>query len=419
MSKILTVSQLNQYIKGVLESESFLMNLTLVGEVISLTKHYTGHFYFTLKDENSSIKCMMFSSYASRLNFNLNNGQQVLIQGYIGVYDKNGTYQVYCRNIIPYGEGQYLLELAKLKEKLKNEGLFDKEKKNIPFIPKKIGLITAKTGAAIHDFFSTINKRLKVETYIFPCLVQGEFAPQSIIEQIDIAEQFDLDVIVITRGGGSKEDLRCFNDEMLVRRAADIKISLITAVGHQIDTTLIDYVSDLVCITPTDAAQHVVPSKQELLNNISNLNGKIERLKDRLFEKNSEKLLNLTRTLEAYSPTNKLKNLSKDILNYQFRLNVCINNQLKLKENAINLLNLKIKNNEVSYLNDIYKKIVLLNDKLNYLNPYSILDNGYSLIKNKDNEVVSSIKQLKPDDKVYLNLSDGVIEARIIEIKEK
>ena len=418
MSNILTVSQLNQYIKGVLESESFLMNLTLVGEVSSLTKHYTGHFYFVLKDENSTIKCMMFASYASKLKFSLENGQQVLIQGYVGVYDKGGTYQLYCRNIVPYGEGQYLLELAKLKEQLKNEGLFDKEKKKLPLIPKKIGLITAKTGAAIHDFFSTLNKRLKVETYIFPCLVQGEYAPQSIIEQINIAESFGVDVIVITRGGGSKEDLRCFNDEMLVRRAAEIKVPLITAVGHQIDTTLIDYVSDLVCITPTDAAQHVVPSKNELLTSISYLDGKLDRSKDRVFERYAEKLMNLTRTLEAYSPQNKLKNIEKDLKNYQNRLKICLKNQFKNKENKINLLKAMLANKEESYLSEMYKKISLLSDKLEYLNPYSILDNGYSLIKDKDNKVVSSVKQLKQDEKIYLNLSDGVVEALIVNVKE-
>lgn len=418
MSDYLTVTRLNQYIKSIVESDYSLMNITLLGEVSSLTKHYTGHFYFTLKDENSQIRCMMFSQYSSRLSFNLKNGDQILINGYVGVYDKGGTYQVYCRSISLYGEGQYLLMLSKLKEKLQKEGIFSKPKKAIPLIPHRIGLLTASTGAAVHDYINTINSRLKTDIYLFPCLVQGEDAPKSIIKALDNAINYDLDLIVITRGGGSKEDLRCFNDELLVRKIYELDIPLISAVGHQIDTTLIDYVSDKVCITPTDAANNSIAKKDDLALLIKQYETNIKMSITHKIEKISEKLMMIDRNIEAYSPRKKLKLLNNHIQSVSQNLDKLILNRLTYQLQKMDMLNKHLKQNIESNLKGRLQLLKILNNKLEYLNPNNLLSSGYAIIENND-QVITSTKDVKIDDVIKLKLSDGHIQARVIKIGEK
>lgn len=394
MSQCLSVSNLNEYIKSVVESDFSLLNVLVMGEVSSLTKHYTGHYYFTLKDENSQIKCMMFSTYASKIDFCLENGNKVLINGYIGVYEKGGTYQLYCRKISLYGEGEYLLKLAKLKEKLQKEGLFDLEKKSIPLFPKKIALITAKTGAAVHDYISTIKKRLNTEVYLFPCLVQGEEASKSILSALKECLNIDPSLIVITRGGGSKEDLKAFNDEDLVRFVANINIPVISAVGHQIDTTLIDYVSSLSCITPTDAANHSIIEESVVKNKINFLLNKVEYNLNLKIEKYSAKLVALSKVIEFYSPQEKIKKLQEEI----------------------NLSKQKLEQILLNKFNYYYQKLYYLDNKISYLSPYSLLNNGYSVLTNKENKIINSLNEVEINQKLKIKLRDGYLE---VEVKEK
>lgn len=417
INSYLTVSKLNLYIKSVVEGDYSLMNITLLGEVSGLTKHYTGHFYFTLKDENSSIKCMMFSSYASKINFDVKNGDEVLVRGYVGVYEKTGVYQFYCTSMNLYGEGKYLLELARLKEKLEKEGIFSKPKKSLPFLPTRIGLITAKTGAAIHDFLTTVKKRFKVEVYIFPCLVQGEEASKDIIRAIKLAKEFLLDVLVITRGGGAKEDLKCFNDEALIRECYTLEIPLISAIGHQIDTTLIDYVSDYQAITPTDAATLVVPDSKELHNKISRNIQFIERYIISYYKNLMQNLLSLSRNVEAYSPKNrlmihqeKIKNLMEKIINI---------NKLSQQRryNTLHELDDRLLICQMKRLNSLNLTLKVLVHKLSYLNPFHLLENGYSVIT-QNNRIISSITDVNIDDVITIKLKDGQIKARILN-KEK
>ncbi len=394
MSEYLTVSKLNQYIKSLIESEFSLLNVVVIGEVSGLTKHYTGHFYFTLKDENSQIKCMMFSTYASKLDFSLENGMKILIKGYVGVYDKGGTYQLYCREIELYGEGEYLLKLEKLKKKLFEEGIFDKEKRKIPFLPNRIGLITSSTGAAIYDYISTIKKRFNVEVYVFPCLVQGVNAPKSIIDAIKKSLNYDIDLLVITRGGGSKEDLKVFNDESLIRFVSDIDISLISAIGHKIDTTLIDYVSSFNAITPTDAALNSVPSLQELKTKIEMLSKNADRLLKRKYEELFERLSALTIIIEK----NNIKKLIKKNIDRVLLLEKRIDLSFKYK------------------INSIIKKLNLINDKINYLNPYNLLKSGYGLINNQDNKLITSINDVYENQEIIIDINGGKIKAIVKEI---
>lgn len=416
MKEYLSVSKLNMYIKSLVESDFSLLNLVVVGEVTSLTKHYTGHYYFSLKDDNSIIKCMMFSSYASKVNFPLKNGDKVLIKGYIGVYEKGGNYQLYCRELSLFGEGDYLLKLAQLKKKLQEEGLFDKEKKKIPLLPSRIALISASTGAALHDYLKTIRSRVNTEVYLFPCLVQGENAPNDIIRAIKESLNYNCDLIVITRGGGSKEDLIAFNDEKLVRYCANLNIPLITAVGHKVDTTLIDYVADVSCITPTDAGNASVPSFEEINSLINNLASKSLLLINNKIKRYEEKILYLSKSIEASSPLNKLKLLKNKIDNYNLFISSYFSKYLTKKLNEIDKISLYINRVGENYLNTKYLKLVKINNKLDYLNPYIHLDAGYSLLKNKENQVISSIKQVIVDEEIVIKLKDGKLKTKVIEI---
>lgn len=417
MSDYLTVTRLNQYIKSVVESDFSLMNIALLGEVTSLTKHYTGHFYFTLKDESSQIRCMMFSSYASKVDFDLKNGDQILVRGYIGVYDKGGTYQVYCRSMEPYGEGQYLLSLARLKEKLKVEGILDKEKKKLPFLPKRIALLSAKTGAAIHDFLSTVRSRINVEVYIFPCLVQGEEAASSVVKSLKECLNYHPDLVVITRGGGSKENLKAFNDEALVRFVADLEIPCIAAVGHRIDTTLLDYVSDLSCITPTDAANHAVPQRYELEEKIRFRMREATSAISMKQRRQMERLMALQRTLEAYSPSGRFEMLQMKITALNRRGDHATVLNLKNKEEKVKELARSVDRFGEKMIETRRMALKRLEDKILLLNPYRPLESGYGLIEGKSG-VLTSVRDLKVKEKLTVRLKDGSIEAEILSVKE-
>ena len=417
MSEYLSVSQLNLYIKSIVESNFSLMNLLVIGEVSTLTKHYSGHYYFTLKDQNSQIKCMMFSNYVKQIDFNLENGQEVLIEGHIGVYDKNGTYQLYCRKISLYGEGQYLLKLAALKEKLSKEGLFDLPKKEIPLLPKRIGVVTSKEGAAIFDYITTIKKRGNTEIYLFPCLVQGLEASKDILRAVKESLHYDIDLLVITRGGGSKEDLKAFNDEELVRFVANVNLPVITAIGHNIDTTLIDYVSSYTCITPTDAANRSIVNHDDLTLRLKDLERFLDLKFKRLLDKKTEKILLLSQIIETYSPLNRFKLIKYRIESFTQKSNYQMTNILSEKYNKLIDLRKRIEIAQKNKLLSYYNKLQNLKNKIEYLNPYSLLNNGYTFIVNEDNKIISSIENIDIGQKIDIRLKDGYIRARVEEKK--
>lgn len=417
MSEYLSVTQLNYYIKSIVESDFSLMNILVIGEVSTLTKHYSGHYYFTLKDESSQIKCMMFSNYVKQVDFNLENGQEVLIEGHLGVYEKNGTYQLYCRKISLYGEGQYLLKLAALKEKLKKEGLFDLPKKNIPLLPKRIGVVTSKEGAAIFDFITTIKKRGNTEVYLFPCLVQGIEASKDILRAVKESLDYNIDLLVITRGGGSKEDLKAFNDEALVKFVASINLPVITAIGHRIDTTLIDYVSSYSCITPTDAANHSIASQDDIRLRLKELEKFLDLKFKRFLDKKMERILLLSQTIETYSPINRFKLLQSSIRNNTQKIDYQIGSFLSQKYQTLLDLMKKGEINQRSRLLSYYNKLQNLMNKISYLNPYSLLESGYTFIVNEEDKIVSSVENIKIGQNISIRLKDGLIKATVEEVK--
>lgn len=418
MSEYLTVSRLNQYIKSVVESDFSLMNIALIGEVSSLTRHYTGHFYFTLKDETSQIRCMMFSSYAARLKFQFRNGDQILVRGYVGVYDKGGVYQFYCRDAEAYGEGQYLLFLSRLKEKLQAEGLFDRPKKPLPLLPRKVGLITARSGAAVHDFFSTMNRRIRAETYLFPSLVQGEGAPASLIQAIAASRMFDLDVLVITRGGGSKEDLRCFNDESLIRFASEGSVPLVTAVGHQIDTTLIDYIADARCITPTDAATRVFASREELTAKIHQDMKRIAFAAQQRMNRTAEYLMMLSKALEAHAPGRILQAHQTAVRDAMKRIESALKASKEKKQAALYQLQARLCAAERAKVQAAWMRCSIAKEKIAYLDPRGLLKRGYSIVEDASGAPIRTVAELKRQQSITIRLADGRVRAKIAETEE-
>lgn len=394
--KYLTVTQINRYIKYRLDTDDNLKTVYLKGEISNFKNHTSGHFYFTLKDENSRILAVMFRNNASRIKFVPRDGSNVLVIGRISCYEANGNYQIYVEEMIEDGIGNLYLEFEKLKKKLGDKGYFDEShKKPIPRFPKKIGVITASTGAAIRDIITTINRRYNLaEIILFPCLVQGENAKDDIAFNIKLADSYNLDTIIVGRGGGSIEDLWAFNEEIVAEAIFNAKTPIISAVGHEIDFTISDFVSDLRAPTPTAAAELAVPNKDDIKK-------LIEQLKSRLVK----------------STINNLKYNKK-------RLEVLLNSYVlktpetiyEVKMQKVDLLIEKL----IMYTNNILDnksyRFTSLIDKLEALSPIKTLKRGYSITR-VDNKIISNINKLKEGMIIKTELNEGIITSKIMEVK--
>ena len=394
----LTVTEINRYIKNKIDSDSNLNMVYLKGEISNFKAHPTGHLYFTIKDENSRILAIMFASAVRNLNFKPQDGDKVLIVGRISVYEANGAYQIYVNEMVQDGIGNLYLEYEKLKKKLEGLGYFDpKHKKPIPRFPKKIGIVTASSGAAIRDIITTINRRYNlVELYIFPCFVQGGGSGQDVANKIRLANNYDLDTLIIGRGGGSIEDLWAFNEEVVAQAIYDSKIPIISGVGHEVDFTIADFVSDLRAPTPTAAAELAVPNKEDLLNEIKNL--KIRSAKVIINEIKNNALI-----LRKLMESNALKN---PINVYEIKAQKLDYIITKL----IDTTNYQLEGKKNKYLNII--------TKLEPLNPLLTIKRGYAILK-KDDKAVSDIKNIKKDDIVNIEIDNGIINSKVIEVKNK
>ena len=410
--KYLTVTALTKYIKYKLESDNNLKKVYLKGEISNFKAHSTGHFYFSIKDENSIIRAIMFNSNAKKLNFIPTEGMKILVTGTISVYPATGSYQIYVDDLIEDGIGNLYVAFEKLKEKLLKEGLFDpKYKKKIPKIPSKIGIVTAKTGAAVKDIISTIRRRFPLcETYLFPCLVQGENASEDIRNKVIQADQYQLDVLIVGRGGGSFEDLNCFNDEALARTIFACKTPIISAVGHEIDFTIADFVADMRAPTPTGAAEMAVPNKMDLLTHVNQLN-------IRLDESIIKKLKYQKLVLDSFTNSFVIKNPLLLYQNKQQQLDLDIEKINKLILDNIERKKIKldqfknnyILNNPVILYQNYMKELNNFLEKLELLNPISVLKKGYSLTY-YNGTILSSIKTVKKDDSLNIRLYDGTLD---------
>ena len=416
--KYVSISLINKAIKNVIDAQPFLNKVYLKGEISNFKGHTRGHLYFTLKDESSRISAVMFASAASSLTFTPADGMNVLVEGRISVYEANGGYQIYVDKMDEDGIGNLYLEYEKLKKKLSSEGLFDeKHKLPIPKYPNTIGIITAPTGAAVRDIISTIKRRYPLsQTILFPTLVQGEQAKDNIVKQIETAQNYDLDLIICGRGGGSIEDLWAFNEECVARAIYDSKIPIISAVGHEPDFTIADYVADLRAPTPTGAAEMAVP-------NLVDLKTLINQYEIRLNEAINNKIKNYSKQLEKIKDSFILKNplsmyevKEQKLDNLINILNSYIKNLLEYKKQQYNNITSKyiLKNPLTMYEKKEHQFQLLLN-KITILNPLKILEKGYSVVE-CENNIINSTENVKIDDVLNIKLSKGNLKAKVTEI---
>lgn len=394
--KYISISELNNYIKAKIDGDEGLRHVFLRGEISNFKRHTRGHLYFTLKDETSRLSAVMFASSTYSLAFAPEDGMKVLVEGRISVYEANGAYQIYVEKMEQDGIGNLYIAYEKLKKKLQEEGLFDEiYKKPIPRFPKKIGIITASTGAAIRDILSTIKRRYPIcETILFPSLVQGESAKEDIVRQIHRAQEYDLDVIICGRGGGSIEDLWAFNEEIVARAIFDSKIPIISAVGHEVDFTIADFVADLRAPTPTGAAEMAVPNIADLLEMTRQYR---IRLKEAISNRFHHAKVHLERLKESYVLKNPLA-------------------LYEVKEQKLdNLLETLQKNMETILVKQRHRLDIGIKS-LELLNPLSILEKGYSVVS-YEGKIIHDASLVHQGDLIEIKMHQGKLHA-IVE-KEK
>ena len=416
----LKISEINEYIKTVIDNTSFLNKVYLSGEISNFKNHARGHLYFTLKDDESRINAVMFAGNAKDLTFEPKDGMSVLVEGRISCYPASGSYQVYVEKMDMDGIGKLFIEYEKLKKKLAEEGLFDLDhKKKIPRFPTRIGVITADTGAAVKDIMSTIKRRYPIcEVILFPSLVQGADAAPNIVKQIKKADEFGLDTIICGRGGGSIEDLWAFNEEIVARAIYECKTPIISAVGHEIDFTIADFVADLRAPTPTGAAEMAVPTIMDVSTLIDNFEIRATKsIKNTV----NQKFIMLERFKRSYILKNPMSM-------YEIKEQKLDNLLDTLKSDITNILNNKIfayKEISQSYiLKDPNKLLEAKNNKLDMminslklLNPLSLLEKGYSVVS-KEDKVINDIKGIKTGDNLKIKLSKGSIDATVSKVNK-
>ena len=442
-SEYLTISDINKLIKNTIEDNPELRNVYLKGEISNIKYHTRGHLYFSLKDENSKINAVMFN-YERYLNFNPKDGDSVLVHGRISVYEASGSYQIYVDSMDMDGIGNLYVLFEKLKKKLSEEGLFLQEhKKKIKRIPRKIGVITAPTGAAVRDIISTINRRFPMtEIYLFPTLVQGADAAPNIVEMINLANTFDdIDTIILGRGGGSIEDLWAFNEEIVARAIYNSRIPIISGVGHEIDFTISDFVADLRAPTPTGAAlmatpdieevrRYFITAKDRLNNSVQN---KIINLKELIKKYKTNYILNNPNSLyemkeqKLDSIYDKLNSIMKSRIDYythlidKFKSNYILNNPKVLYENEkekIDNIKINLNKNISKILEKNINTINTLKVKVDLLNPDNILDKGYSIIE-KNGKVIKNVNDLNINDDINIMVKNGNILANVKGVNKK
>ena len=394
--KYLTVSRINRYIKYRLDNDENLQKVYLKGEISNFKNHTSGHFYFTLKDETSRIPAVMFRTSASKVNFKPEDGMNVLVTGRISCYEANGNYQIYVEEMLQDGIGNLYVEFEKLKKKLGDLGYFDeRRKKPIPRFPKKIGVITASTGAAIRDIITTINRRYKLaEVILIPTLVQGEKAGEDIVKSLEKAKDLDLDVIILGRGGGSIEDLWAFNEEIVANAIYKCDIPIISAVGHEIDFTISDFVSDLRAPTPTAAAELAVPNTIELINNINQIKLRLGKSITNKLELNKNKLNALLNSYVLKNPKGLYEIKAQKLDNLIDKLEVNINRTFESKST----------------------RYISLLDKLEALNPIRTLKRGYTITK-QNNKTIKDIKDIKKGSLLETEFETGKVISQVTEVE--
>lgn len=395
---ILSVSQINRYISFKLKEDKKLSGVMIRGEISNFTAHRSGHFYFTLKDNESAIKAVMFRSNAQKIKFMPQDGMNVIAMGSISVFERDGLYQIYVTDIIPDGVGSVYIANQQLREKLRKEGIFDESaKRPVPQLPKKIGAVTSETGAALQDIINVLSRRYPVcELMVFNTLVQGTDAADSISRSMMNAAKADCDVIILARGGGSLEDLSAFNTEKVAYAIYNSSVPVISAVGHETDVTIADLAADLRAPTPSAAAEMVSLSAEQIYGNIKYYEEKLKGLIETCLNNLNAQLEKTNERLLRFSPDQKIE---KSILKYgelTKRLDKAYEKIISEKENE--------------FISSV--------SKLEAMSPVSVLMRGYSLLYRND-RIVSRTSELTENDNVTIRLSDGKATAKIISLEGK
>ena len=388
-----SVSEINRYLKNLIAGESPLQNMLVRGEISNFKQYPSGHCYFTLKDKASALKCVMFRSFAQHLRFLPSNGQQVIAGGSLAVYERDGVYQLYAESLVPEGTGDLALAFEQLKKKLSAEGLFDEvHKKPLPRFPRRIGVVTSLAGAVLRDIYHVSSRRWPmVQLVLYPVQVQGEGAAKQIAEAIAFFNRScPVDTLIVGRGGGSMEDLQAFNEESVVRAVFASKIPVISAVGHETDFTLIDFVSDKRAATPSQAAELAVPDRAELQRYVQLLSSRLRKVTENYLEERREKLWHLMQRPALKEP-------QKLLAARRQRLDMAV---LKLQQNARSALTERQHSLEVAM------------EKLEILSPVQVLRRGYGLVE-QEGHVLTSVKEAKVGSSIKITLKDGSLSARV------
>lgn len=394
VSSVITVSQLNFYIKSLLDESPALREVYITGEISNLTDHYrSGHIYLSLKDDKALVRAVMFAGNARHLRFKPEEGMKVIARGRVSVYEATGQYQLYIEDMQPDGIGALNLAYEQLKKKLSAEGLFSEDiKKPIPAHPKRIGVITSPTGAAVQDILNILGRRYPIAEVVFcPVLVQGENAPAQLIDAVERFNKANAaDVIIIGRGGGSIEDLWAFNDEKLARAIAKSDIPVISAVGHETDFTICDFVADLRAPTPSAAAELATPNMTELLSYFKSVKDSLPAIMQRRIDFEKQELDNLASSKVLLSP--------EEFIN--------------IRKNELDMLSADMTKAFKAILSENQREFATLSAKLDTLSPLSVLSRGYSIVQNK-NKVIKSTKELNIGENITIKLSDGKAECEV------
>ena len=398
--RALTISQVNEYIRSLMDHDTLLGNVIVKGEISNYKVYPSGHHYFTLKDDGAALKCVMFRGNAVKLRFKPDNGMQVIAMGKISVFPRDGAYQLYCTGMILDGVGDLNAAFEQLKAKLSKEGLFDPaHKKPLPQYPKTIGIVTSSAGAAVHDMLRILNKRYPVaKVLLLPVRVQGAEAPGEIVAAIRYANRYQLaDLLIVGRGGGSIEDLWAFNDERVAYAIYHSDIPVISAVGHEPDVTISDYVADVRAATPSNAAELAVPDQNALRQYMDSMINAISTSLTRQLKTHKQHLDMLSASPVLQSPMDYFRQ----------------------RENALKLLESKLVSSQNQMIHKYNDRFLTYAAKLDALSPLKVLTRGYALVQTGEGQVLRSIKQVSPGDNISIKITDGSLSASVTQIKEE
>lgn len=397
--QILSITQINDYIRTRMEEDALLNQVAVRGEISNYKMYPSGHHYFTLKDEGGALKCVMFKGAASRLRFRPENGMKVIALGKITVFPRDGAYQLYCASLTVDGIGDLHVAFEQLKAKLAAQGLFDvTHKKPLPKLPGTIGIVTSSAGAAVHDMLRILNKRFPLtKVILLPVRVQGAEAPAEIASAIHFANYHQLaDLLIVGRGGGSIEDLWAFNDEQVARAIYDSEIPVISAVGHEPDVTIADYVADMRAATPSNAAEIAVPDQESILQNMDQMSASMASSLQRQIRASRQRLENYAKSPAMATPTGYLEK----------------------KEKSLELLKTKLINAESRNIQLNRQRYMSVAAKLDAMSPLKVLARGYSMTMSESGEVVRSVTQTNLGQTITVKLHDGQLTAVVSEIRE-